>query len=196
MAIEIKEHGIYERRDGKIVGPAVRSGGIDFPWTVGDRSYTPVGGYIGHSPGTAIDLISEIVVGENWIPHNGGENPAPGKVVEVMVRCGPPARPARKSEAWEWAWSGMSDEILAYRIIEEAETGKEDFAASLNRASMERFERQAAAPIKLRADLPERFGISRAGNGGLLVAADGFTLAAFTRDADLLAWLTEDVKPS
>jgi len=50
-----------------------------------------------------------------FIQWNGGENPAPGKVVEFRLRLGTTAR--RRSNELSWAHHGMMNDIIAYRII-------------------------------------------------------------------------------
>ncbi len=46
MTITIQKHGIYERRDGKIVGPAIPlEGSLTFMWKIGPRSYMNNGAF-------------------------------------------------------------------------------------------------------------------------------------------------------
>lgn len=72
--IKLKEHGIYRRRDGKIVGPA-KPYYVNkvYPWLVesspaGQEVYTECGEYSVGRKEHSLDLIKEIIVGEGWRP--------------------------------------------------------------------------------------------------------------------------------
>lgn len=205
MGIEIKEHGIYEQRDGVIVEwqeTDDRAFG-DYPFKVGGGWYL-ANGRFNSSFEDQRDLVREIIVGTGWLPHNGGENPVPGKVVEYVMRDG---APGESPDADELAWSheAAAYDIIAYRIIEEAEITKEDspaypgtFTPTLE--NMGGVQLWRISPLgkkvltELRSDLPEKFIIHRAENGGYAVSSPKDTLAACSTAADLLAWLTEEVE--
>lgn len=63
---------------------------------------------------------------EAWIDWQGGENPVPGQMVSVrqrwardMTTGGTAARP---SERWDWSWTSGDHNVIAYRVVTEAQT--------------------------------------------------------------------------
>lgn len=199
MTITIQEHGIYERRDGEIVGPAIPlEGSLTFMWKIGPRSYMNNGAFT-VSGINAHDIIREIVVGPGWLPHNGGGNPAGGIPVQYVLNYG--AMGVAFSKDLNWGRKPGNPYIVAYRIIEEAKAAKEDelrFDSVAVRAS---FSVTSARP-RLRDDLPPIWTVELTDNGGYIVTSQAtipgarpIIRAAVSNDADLLAWLTESEKP-
>jgi len=56
---------------------------------------------------------------DGWIEWNGGENPVPGKMVDVRWRTGV-ARYAGLSDAWRWKHIAAPGDIIAYRVVGDA----------------------------------------------------------------------------
>lgn len=128
--IQIKEHGIYRRRDGRIVGPAVRDDDDKNHLVIDNCNYVDGGSGLWVGPITPFpcDLIEEIVVGEGWKPWNGGAQPCDNVHVELMlgrVDAAPfkplPIRQSGKTWANRVDWAGEDEEthggIIAYRVI-------------------------------------------------------------------------------
>lgn len=119
----VREHGIYQCRDGKIVGP-VRMGA--FGPTVDGQIYHPTGEVLRGSSRPA-DLVREIVVGEGWKPWNGGVKIASsaGEKVDIVTReyvtnGGTTVRNCA-AFALRWHHEGQPDDILAYREVSNAD---------------------------------------------------------------------------
>lgn len=121
MSLQPKLHGIYERRDGVIDactsltddGALVCMGMGNTVWKGSGRHPISVGRE--HER----DLIREIVVGEGWLPWNGGENPAPNSRVDYVVRAGAMNWEPRPSDLLVWQWKGSPSDIVAYRVVKE-----------------------------------------------------------------------------
>lgn len=54
-----------------------------------------------------------------WIDWNGGENPVPGKEINVRFRDGIEDHLPEDSGIWTWAHEGHAGDIIAYRVVEE-----------------------------------------------------------------------------
>ncbi len=54
---------------------------------------------------------------DGWIKWNGGENPVPGKIVEVKLRGGHQST-CHKSEDETWYVVGDNYDIIAYRVVD------------------------------------------------------------------------------
>ena len=133
--IEIKEHGIYERRDGVIVGPA--KGNVFLGKIKGFHIRAPSGDLLFYDPrngGAALDdgqtfadLIREIVVSEGWLPWNGGDKPVwENAQVDVILRdeIQKQTRGPYPGGGVCWSWQGPpSCNVVAYRVIEPSVTG-------------------------------------------------------------------------
>lgn len=111
--MQIREHGIYRRRDGLIVGPIRRSGDGIFRWTDGSGTWTDDGRYLCNRSRRKEGLVKEIVVGNGWFPWNGGTNPVAGRLVEVIYLNGSKLSEPYPSEGLKW-----TDAIVAYRPID------------------------------------------------------------------------------
>lgn len=129
MTISVKEHGIYQRRDGLVEGPmAPRKNPLEpyfrtHPWSstrIGTPNYSWTDdGRFGPriDSVSSEDLVREIVVGEGWKPWSGGENPVPGTLVKICMRswhC-----TTQESARSRWSHAGFPGDILAYRIVEQ-----------------------------------------------------------------------------
>lgn len=204
MAIDIKDNGIYERRDGRIAGPVLLTKMGAYKWGDKNNAWLEDGRFSEVPGGNALDLVREIVVGPGWMPWNGGGEAPLGKNV-VCIRRDIPGECSPSLAEWNWAGRiPQPYDILAYRIIEEAETAKEDGRDEWQRksnAALSKWKPESAGQ-KLRADMPGTWRVEQAHNGGFIVIgmeADEIgcmenVIAAVSNDSDLLAWLTEDVK--
>ena len=118
----VREHGIYERADGKIVAWEGAEFSIFPPFTllqykVGGVWYSPNG----ECSFWSNNLVREIVAGEGWRPWNGGGIvvlDAEAKV-DIVTRqsaagLGPIVQGLRVSSL-RWSHEGKPDDILAYR---------------------------------------------------------------------------------
>lgn len=120
----VREHGIYERRNGKIVGPARGRGDfVTRPWEISGNAYTTDGREDPYQGDRALplDLIREIIVGEGWRPWNGGLvfAEADERVDIVTRQCAAGlGSVVRNCAAFALRWSheGKPDDILAYRV--------------------------------------------------------------------------------
>jgi hypothetical protein len=121
MTITLKEHGIYRRRDGRIVGPIARYAPHppERPFEVEGLAYFSDGTWFAKGEKNDADLIEEIVVGEGWIAWNGGNQPVAGDVVVDVVPLFPGSAWLR-DRAKYWSWDTKTNPILAYRVVEEA----------------------------------------------------------------------------
>ena len=54
---------------------------------------------------------------DGWIEWAGGENPAPGKRVNVKFRDGKISDDKEKSELWIWDHADLKSDIIAYRVV-------------------------------------------------------------------------------
>jgi hypothetical protein len=112
----VHKHGIYERRDGEIVGPV--SIGPLGPTIEGKIYYST--GEIFRGETRSEDLIREIIVGEEWKPWNGGVMVANAdETVDIVTRsyvaglC--PIVQNCQALTLRWSHEGKPDDILAYR---------------------------------------------------------------------------------
>ncbi len=55
----------------------------------------------------------------DWIEWNGGENPVPGKRVNVKFRDGWVGPNGEESEFWGWGQNGLAGDIAAYQVVDE-----------------------------------------------------------------------------
>jgi len=67
-----------------------------------------------------LPLLTPAQVAEGWIEWKGGENPAPGKRVQVMGKFNEVSRIINEEESklLYWGHRGWNSDIIAYRIIE------------------------------------------------------------------------------
>ena len=68
-----------------------------------------------------IQIIEEIVVGEGWLPWNGGTNPVGEEIVEAHVDGRDRRYPLMKMRASIFDWDANRKPILAYRAISKIE---------------------------------------------------------------------------
>lgn len=52
---------------------------------------------------------------DDWTPHDGSPNPAPGWIVEVEFRAGSRSSKPKPSEVWVWHHKDSGADILMYR---------------------------------------------------------------------------------
>jgi hypothetical protein len=59
---------------------------------------------------------------DGWIKHDGDECPVDGEtLVEVRIRDSEEYPQQDRADGWDWNYNGISGDIIAYRIVEEAE---------------------------------------------------------------------------
>ena len=129
IPLAIKEHGIYQRRDGKIVGPIHSMPHSPFFAGPGPYFAPPAGddGWVYKIDGTTnsdqhhqFDLVREIVVGEEWRPWNGGAlfGADPDATIDIVTRdmAGTPSL-GHVADHLDWRHLNCSSDILAYRNV-------------------------------------------------------------------------------
>lgn len=190
--MQIREHGIYERRDGVIVAwvKTDKSTFCDFPFNVGGELYIADGRFseVREDPR---DLIREIVVGPGWLPWNGVGNPAPDKHVEVAWRNGN-VRGIFWTQELDWAHTGIGTDILAYRIVKQTEEPRTGFShASFTIDTSIKDEGLGKQPVY------DQITIKVLANGGYLAVDPDqpwMNGAGFTSKPDLIEWLKANLK--
>lgn len=63
-----------------------------------------------------LPILTAAQVAEGWKEHTGGENPAPGKQTEMLMRDTNTSR--RDADFYSWSHCGDYNDIIAYRVIE------------------------------------------------------------------------------
>ena len=116
--VTVKPHGVYERRDGVIIGiHRFTPDGVIATQDNGDVVYADTGraNYLSDD-GALHDLVREIAVGNGWKPWNGGERPVNGdNTVEYTLRGG--YRRYSTASSISWNHIGCVDDIIAYRVV-------------------------------------------------------------------------------
>lgn len=116
--LTVKLHGIYERRDGRIVGiMRFTPDGVLATQDDGEVVYAATGraNYHGCND-TPKDLIRQIIVGKDWRPWNGGDCPVyrEARVDYVMRDSGPLL--GERASVLTWENDGSPYNIIAYRV--------------------------------------------------------------------------------
>jgi len=170
--LQLREGAWYERRDGKVVGPAMVFANEKYPWIAAANTYTDSGRFWGDSPSAALDLIREVpppqtelkfsvedfgdVVkaklaesepqpdSEGWIEHDGNGCPVPLNT-EVEVRF------ADGETGFTKLWGRVNPlDIVAYRIVPPIDIGPQRAMPS----SPEKVEAQSKAIKRELESLP------------------------------------------
>ena len=68
-----------------------------------------------------------------WINWHGGENPVPGKRVDVRIRAGDESKISMSSEFWSWKHIGGQGDIIAYRVVDEEQKTMRQFETGATR---------------------------------------------------------------